>query len=128
MSQKTKKIKLYTSILIIGLFTLVGCSSEAEFESFSLQQIGTIDVADTENPTLYLVSPSEAEGTITIFYNEIVDETTGDSEIVEHDLEETSVTDDEIIIRYGNEEEVFERISSTVSVNENDVQYQYADE
>jgi len=119
---------IYISILFIAMFSLAGCSSEAEFESFSLQQIGTVDVADTENPTLYLVSPSEAKGTITIFYNEIVDETTGDSEIVEHDLEETSVTDDEIIIRYEDGEEVFERRSSTVAVNENDVQYQYADE
>lgn len=126
---KNKKVRLFLSILVISLFILVGCSQKEEFDSFSLEQIDQINLEDTENPTMYIVSPDQAIDEVTVIRNQVIDAVTSGSEIVEYELKETSVTDDEIVIKYEGEEDTFGRISSTVAVNENGIQYQYeADE
>lgn len=115
----------------MGIFILSGCAVENEsaeegFDSFILQSIsGEVDLFDTEIPTLYNVAPETDKEKVQIMMNLPEDEVTHGTEQLEYDLEEVTVTGEEIVIQYDGKEEVFERLSGTVAENEDGVQYQY---
>lgn len=109
----------------LGLLVMVGCSTEEAFESFSLEYVGILDGEDTETPYLYVVNLETAENRLAIFRNEIVDATTLSTGVEEFELDNVTVTDDEIVIEYDGQVETFERLSESVVRNEDNVQYQY---
>jgi len=116
-------------MLLAGIFLLTGCALEDEtsedFLSFTLVEMGTVSAEDEETPVLYIVDPEEAKDQVVIFRNERVDEMTFTETEEQYDLEDVTVTKDEIILTYDGQEDHFKRLSSSVVENEDKVQYEY---
>lgn len=123
MNKKLEKI-FHSMLLLLSFFILTGCSTEAEFDSFYLQAVGIVGEG-LESPSLYLVSPREAPGQLSISHYEVSADGSLDLIRNEYSLEETSVTEEEIRIVYENQTVIFERISSSVAVNEVGDWYNY---
>lgn len=100
-------------------FVLSACSSS--YESFSLMNI-TRTESDFENPYLFIVAPREEKNKVTIYYND-PDENIGGTKEVKQELEDVEVTDTNIVIETTEETFTFERISDSVAVGKNDIQY-----
>lgn len=123
-----KRFQKILSILILSVLFLLGCeNSEEEFASFTLQEIGMLKLEDTETPRTYIVNSAEAENqVITIKNNEMNEQAT--SGVTEtYDLENATVTEDEITIEYNGRVETFKRLSESVAENDDNIQYQYTD-
>lgn len=121
-----KKIKLVLTFFILGLFVLVGCSTEEANPSFILTELASVQWDDEETPITYVVNPDEAIDKIFVYRNEMVSETFFDRTEEIYDLDAATVTDDEIIIEYDGKTETFERLSSSVVQNEERQQYEYS--
>ena len=104
-----KKIKLVLLFLILGFFVLIGCSTEEETPSFSLRELASVAL-DNE---------------VRIYRNEVKSENNFSQKETIYDLDAVSVTEDEIIIEYNGQTEIFERLSSSVVQNEDRIQYEY---
>ena len=125
-----KSIKLLLSLGIIGLLFLVGCDNSAgtdsSIESFSLTRLQSSE-SDAENPDRYIVAPKEAQDKVILFVPAL-GENIGTKEKIEYELENATVTDDEIIIQFNGEKHHFDRLSESVAENEVGIQYQYRSE
>lgn len=120
-----KKIKLVLTFFILGLFALVGCSTEEATPSFILLELMSVQWDDEETPITYIVNPDEARDKIIIYRNEMISETIFDRTEETYNLDAVTVTDDEIVIEYDGKTETFERLSSSVVQNEERQQYEY---
>jgi hypothetical protein len=106
------------------LFVLVGCGSEEEFESFTLEAID-LSWEDEINPTWYFVDQPDTQGKVLIMQHDLSEPGVIGSTQSEYELEHTSVTEDEITISFEDQTHRFERLSQTVAENEDKVRYQY---
>lgn len=120
-----KKRKLVFAFLILGLFVLVGCSTEEATPTFTLQELASVQWDDEETPTMYIVNPEMGRDQIIIYQNEQVSDVIFGQKETTYDLENATITDDEIVIEYDGKTKTFERLSSSVVQNEDRLQYQY---
>ena len=120
-----KRIKVLFAILFMSIFILVGCSTEEATPNFHLSAIWGIESDDEETPTMYTVNGTNNE--LTLFKNEVISEVEFGFTREEHELENATVTDEEITIEYDGQVVSLERVSESVAETENNVQYQYTD-
>lgn len=127
-------MKWFISIIALGLFVLSGCAieesededavTEEAFDSFALQAM-SVNWDDVDTPILYIIAPEEAESQVRISRNKLENEKVQGSEESIHELEDTTVNDEEIIIQYDGQEDRFERLSESVAKDENGERYEY---
>lgn len=122
-----RRIAKVFSILIVGLFVLTGCGGEEEFESFSLHVTSDMDPNDEETPASYTVNHPEAKDQVVLIRSEKISPTKFDRSEERFDLENVTVTDEEITIEYDGQTETFSRLSESVAENEDGVWYQYTE-
>lgn len=120
-----KKIKILLMTLALGLLVLVGCTNEAEMPSFLLNELGTISLEDTETPIRYDINQNRAQDQVIISRNEEVSPYNFSRSEEIYDLEDVTVTEEEIIIEYEGQVETFIRLSESVVEAANKVRYQY---
>lgn len=114
-----KKNITFIITLFVTIFVLSACSSS--YESFNLSNIRRTE-SDFENPQIFIVAPKEENKMVTIIYNDS-GENIGGSKEVKQKLKDVKVTETNIIIETTEETFTFERISGSVAVGENDIQY-----
>lgn len=112
-------------MLTAGLFILVGCAAEEEFASFSLNAFSGMDSTDEETPNTYIVNHPEAKDQIVILRNEKISAVEFGIAEERFDLENVSVTDEEITIEYDGQVDTFSRLSESVVENEEGIWYEY---
>lgn len=123
-----KRFQKILSILILSVLFLMGCgNTEEEFASFTLQEIGLLKLEDTEMPRTYIVNADEAENQVVMIKNNEMNGQATSGVTETYDLENATVTEDEITIEYNGQVEKFTRLSGTVAENDDKVQYQYTD-
>ena len=120
-----KKIKLVLLFLILGFFVLIGCSTEEVTPSFSLRELASVALDNEEIPVMYIVNTDGTKNEVRIYRNEVKSENNFSQKETIYDLDAVSVTEDEIIIEYNGQTEIFERLSSSVVQNEDRIQYEY---
>lgn len=118
MIKKIKKLALVFSLLGVTV-TLSACSPS--YESFNLLNIRPTE-SDFENPQIFIVAPREESKMLTIIYNDS-GENIGGSKEVKQKLKDVEITDADIVIETTEETFTFERISESVAVGKNDIQY-----
>ena len=120
-----KKIKLVLLFLILGVFVLIGCSTEEVTPSFSLRELASVALDNEDIPVMYIVNTDGTKNEVRIYRNEVKSENNFSQKETIYDLDAVSVTEDEIIIEYNGQTEIFERLSSSVVQNEDRIQYEY---
>lgn len=123
-----KRIGLLLMTFLVALLVLVGCSNEEELPSFFLSEIGSLPLEETETPIHYFVNQPRARDQVIIIRNEVVSPHNYSTSEEMYDLDDVTVTDEEIIIEYEGEAATFNRLSESVAENEDKVRYQYFDQ
>lgn len=121
---EVKKVSKLFTVFFISLFILVGCATE-EVESFSLHALLDVHHEDEETPKIYIVNHEEAKDQVILLKNEWVSEFETKTIEERYDLENATVTEDEITIEYDGQVETFKRLSESVAENEDKFQYEY---
>ena len=106
-----KKIKLVLLFLILGFFVLIGCSTEEVTPSFSLRELASVALDNEDIPVMYIVNTDGTKNEVRIYRNEVKSENNFSQKETIYDLDAVSVTEDEIIIEYNGQTEIFERLS-----------------
>lgn len=122
-----KRLKYVLLLLTVGLLILAGCSDEEEFPMFSLSEVGSLPLEETETPIHYFVNPSRARDQVIIARNEVVSPHNFSMSEEMYDLDHVTITDEEIILEYEGQMVTFTRLSESVVENEDKVRYQYLD-